>query len=219
MVNAVCGVISQQFVAREGNDLILQSWVENLENILNQSKTENVCYDFKMGLHSLHGAKELNESLISKIVKTLTAMANSHAGENFVILGVADCKEDSKKHEEKFKKVPRSYGGFYVTGVGDEAVAYHKNIDAYQQKLQQCLEKQPIDDKTKRLIQRNVIFFKYYDKDIVLMKIIRGESPIKYDGRIYVRKIANTDPNPIESDKEFDFYKEFLEQSNRYPYN
>ncbi|TVP14914.1 DUF262 domain-containing protein [Shewanella sp. KCT] len=219
MVKAVCGVINSQFVAREGLDVSSQSWVENLENILNQSKTESVCYDFKIGLHPLFGDCSFNGKLTSKIVKTLTAMANSHAGENYVILGVADSKEDALKHEKKYGIAPRSYGDFYITGIGSEAQQHHKDIDAYQQKLQQVLESQPIDEKTKRLIQRNVVFFKYYEKDVVMLKIIRGDSPIKYDGKIYVRKLANTDPNPIDNDKEFEFFKEFMEQSKRYPYN
>ncbi|WP_434926313.1 AlbA family DNA-binding domain-containing protein [Shewanella sp. HL-SH2] len=219
MVKAVCGVIDSQFIAREGMDLTSQSWVQNLENILNQSKTESVCYDFKIGLHALLGNDSFSEKLTSKIVKTLTAMANSHAGDNYVILGVADSKEDASMHEKKYGIKPRCYGDFFITGIGDEANLHHKDIDAYQQKLQQVLENAPVDDKTKRIIQRNVVFFKYYDKDVVMLKIIRGDSPIKYDGKIYVRKLANTDPNPIESDKEFEFFKEFIEQSSRYPYN
>jgi hypothetical protein len=219
MIKAVCGVISSQFIPREGLDPTKISWIENLENILTQSKTENVCYDFKIGLHSLGGKDSFNEALVSKIVKTLIAMSNSHAGNNYIILGVADKKQDADQHQNKYSVEPKFFGNFYITGIGDEARRYHRNIDAYQQNLQQCLENQPIDDATKRLIQRNVVFFSYYDKDLVLMTIIRGDSPIKYDGRIYVRKIANTDPEPIESSKEFEFYKEFIAQTDRYPYN
>jgi hypothetical protein len=219
MIKAVCGVISSQFIAREGQDPTERSWVENLENILTQSKTENVCYDFKIGLHSLDGQGSFNEALVSKIVKTLVAMSNSHAGNNYIILGVADKKQDADKHQNQYNVEPKFFSNFYITGIGDEAIKYHKNIDGYLQKLQQSLENQPITDATKRLIQRNVSSFNYYDKALVLMTIIRGDIPIKYDDRIYVRKIANTDPKPIESEKEFEFYREFIEQTNRYPYN
>lgn len=33
-------------------------------------------------------------------------MANSHAGDNYVILGVANNETDAKKHEEKYKIRP-----------------------------------------------------------------------------------------------------------------
>jgi hypothetical protein len=71
----------------------------------------------------------------------------------------------------------------------------------------------------KRAIQRNAVFIKYYDKDVVLMKITRGKSPIKYGVKIYVRKLANTDPEPISEENEFAFFGEFMEQSSRYPYS
>lgn len=217
MVKAVVGVIDSHFIAREGIDPTSQSWMKNLENILNQSRTENICYDFKIGLYPLSGAGIYNEKLISKIVKTLTAMANSHAGENYIIIGVADNEQDALKHEEKYGYKAKVYNGFYISGIGSEAKTNKLNIDTYQQKLQQCIEKEPISDQAKRLILRNIVFSKYYDKDVVMMKIIRGDEPIEYDKEIYVRKIANTDPNPV-NDK-FAFYKEFMAQSKRLPYS
>lgn len=219
MVSAVSGVIKDHFVPRDGMDPNALSWIENLENILNQSRTENVCYDFKIGLHGLDSkSTEFNTVLVSKIIKTLTAMANSHNGDSYVILGVADCDADANRHRDTYKVHPRKYGSFWITGIDSEAIKYHSTIDAYQQLVQQTIDKEPVSDEVKRLIQRNIIFVKYHEKEVVIMKISRMKTPIKYDNKIYVRKIANTDPNPIESDSEFLFYQEFIEQSGRYPY-
>lgn len=213
---AICGVISHQFIAREGLDPTSQSYVDNLENILTQSTTENICYDFKIGFHSFVN-DQFNNKLFSKVIKTLTAMSNSHAGENFVIIGVADNKDDARKYEEKYNSPPKTYKNFFITGIDSEALNFHRSIDQYQQKIQQLIEKEPIDEEIKRKIARNVLFFKYYDKHLIMFKIIRGETPISYDGKLYVRKIANTDPNDVKDT--FAFYKEFMEQSSRYPYN
>lgn len=218
MIKAVIGIIGSHFIPREGLDPTSQSWIENLENILNQSKTESVCYDFKMGLYSLQDNTNLNGKLVSKIIKTLTAMANSHAGNNYVILGVADNKEDSIRHEKFYNSKSKSYGNFFITGINNEAIKYNKDIDTYQQKLQQLIQQEPINEEIKRLLMRNIVFFTYYDKDVVMFKIIRGKEPIRYDDKIYVRKMANNDPNPIEKNDEFKFFQEFLEQSTRYPY-
>lgn len=104
MIRAVSGVLSPQFIAREGMDPLSQSWVENLENILNQSRTENVCYDFKIGFYPLNESNDFNSALLSKVVKTLTAMANSHAGENYIVVGVADNHRDAEKYCEKYNQ-------------------------------------------------------------------------------------------------------------------
>ena len=219
MVKAVCGVIGGNFIQREGMDPTAVSWVENLECILNQSRTENVCYDFKIGLHSLAGSGELNNGLLSKIVKTLTAMCNSHAGDNYVVLGVADNETDAHRHQNIYKHFPRKYASFFITGVGAEAEKYHKTLDAYLQKIHQMIEAEPINDETKRAIERHIVSIKYYDKDVIMLKLSRSKAPIRYDNKIYIRKITNTDPKPIAQDDEFDFFIEFKEQSNRYPYS
>lgn len=219
MINATKGVLAPHFIPREGMDPTAISWVENLQNILNQSRTENVCYDFKIGLHELSRVGELNEKLLPKIVKTLTAMSNSHTGDSYVIIGVADCEADARRHDTTYASKSLMYNGFYVTGVGAEANKFYKGLDGYQQKLHQLIESEPIGEDVKRAIQRNVVFIKYYDKDVVLMKITRSKAPTKYAGKIYVRKLANTDPEPISEENEFAFFAEFIEQSSRYPYS
>lgn len=218
MINSVRGVLAPHFIAREGMDPTAMSWVENLQNILNQSRTENVCYDFKIGLHSLTPQGDLNSKALPKIIRTLTAMSNSHTGDSYVIIGVADNEGDAARHDKTYSTTAIKYGDFYVTGVGAEAEKYYQNIDAYQQFMQQIIDATPVSDEAKRAIQRNVVFIKYYDKDVILLKITRGKSPLKYDGKIYVRKIANTDPQPIPEENEFAFFAEFMEQSSRYPY-
>ena len=67
MINATKGVLAPHFIPREGMDPTAISWVENLQNILNQSRTENVCYDFKIGLHELSRVGQLNEKLLQKL--------------------------------------------------------------------------------------------------------------------------------------------------------
>lgn len=219
MVKAVSGVIAPHFIPRGTMDPTAMSWVDNLQNILNQSRTENVCYDFKIGLHHLKGSGELNQNLFSKIIKTLTAMCNSHTGDNYVVIGVADDGQAANVHNQRYSSKAKKYESFYVTGVGDEAIKYYGTLDNYQQKIRQLIEKEPINEETKRIIQRQVVFIKYYDKDVVLVKMARGKAPTRYNNQIFVRKIASNEPNPIPQDDEFAFFEEFREQSNRYPYN
>ncbi|MEP9346889.1 DUF262 domain-containing protein [Enterobacter roggenkampii] len=219
LVLSIKGIMSKNFSPREGVDPTIQSWVDNLENILTQSRTEGVGYDFKAGLHSFDGNTQFNNKTLSKIVKTLTAMANSHAGDNYIILGVADNKTAADNHKNAYHKEPKQYAGYYITGINDEAEKHHTNLDKYLLKIHQTLEKEPISEETKRLIQRNVLPFTYYDKEIILFKIRRESKPIEYNGEVYIRKMSNVDPTPIPKDKIYEFYTEFMEQSKRYPYN
>lgn len=217
IASAVIGVIRKHFVAREGSSPDLQFGIDNLENILTCAKTERTYYDFKIGLHDLNEKCAFNKGVVSKIVRTLSAMVNSNAGKSVTILGVADKERDAKIHEEIYGVKARSFGYFYVTGIEDEANRHHGSLDQYEQKLVQYIENEPIDEAFKRLILRNLSTFSYYDKHVTVMEVHREEEPVKYDGKIYVRKGSHNDPKPIES--EIEFYKEFIAQKERYPYS
>lgn len=218
LVDAVSGVISDCFIKNANTDPSTQSWLENFENILHQSRTENVCYDFKCGIHDLKQGVQKQPEDISKIIKTLCAMHNSHIGSSYILLGVADSDKTAFRHEQIYGRTPRNYEEFKVVGIGDEAISIHKNIDGYQQYIYQKIDSSNIDDITKRNITRNIKFIRYYDKDIVVFKIDRMQRPALFDGKVFVRKIANVDPNPIPQEALFDFYEEFKAQGQQYPY-
>lgn len=119
---SIFGVIKCHFKPKSGTDRHLSSWVESLENILNESRTEQVCYDFKVGLHKFSdGSGELIEETFNKIIKTLSAMTNSKSGDCFVILGVADKEKDANQHLDFYKSEYVKYNDFCIVGIDAEA--------------------------------------------------------------------------------------------------
>lgn len=146
-----------------------------------------------MGLHSL--AKDddsFNQGVFSKIIKTLTAMANTlPKASGYCIIGVADnentAKSYAKKHNDKYIK----YSKFFVTGVNSEAEKYHADIDKYFTKLSQLIKNEPISDRDKDNISRNISIVNYFDKAVVVLKIESGDKPSVYQGKYFVRHGSN----------------------------
>ncbi|WP_316316907.1 hypothetical protein, partial [Clavibacter michiganensis] len=68
-------------------------------------------------------------------------------------------------------------------------------------------------------ITRNVRTIRYYDKDIVVLKIDRMAKPALFEGMVYVRKLANVDPKPVSQEDMFEFFEEFKAQGQQYPYS
>ncbi|MDO6815973.1 DUF262 domain-containing protein [Cobetia amphilecti] len=219
MVKAVKGVIEESFVSTGDLDPATRSWTENFETILQQSRTENVCYDFKTGLLPLRRDAGKNDASFEKIIKTLTAMHNSYASSVYVLLGVADREITAKKHKEVYSIPYLEKYGFFITGVTGEAQAKFKDIDGYQQYIHQKIQASPITEEAKRNIQRNTLVMKYYNHDVVVMKMDRMDKPAYYNDKIYVRKMANNEPDPISNDKLFEFFNEFKKQGEQYPYS
>ncbi|WP_077600295.1 GmrSD restriction endonuclease domain-containing protein [Salinivibrio kushneri] len=193
--DALVGVIKKCFSKRNDNDPSRNQWVTKFENILMQSSTEQTLYDFKVGLHPLNdNGKNLDLDTFSKVIKTLTAMANTLPGATgYCILGVADTKGCSERHKEIYGGNPVPYLSFRITGVNGEAEKHHGSVDKYFTKLVQLVKNQPISERDKDKISRNIASVRYFDKEIIILKIESGETPSIYDGKYYVRHGSNVD--------------------------
>lgn len=212
LAKSIYGVISKHFSPKVGSDPHLSGWVASLENILNESKTEQACYDFKMGFAQISGVTNpFLPKIVSKIVKTLTAMTNSKPGECYVIVGVADSESDAKAHDAYYNSQSIKYKDFYITGIDGEAAKYHKSIGELEQKVVQQIDNEPIDNELKQKIKSELVAFSYQNKQILLFKAARGDQPALYDGKYYKRTMSHVEE--IDRKGEFGFFKLFERDS------
>ncbi|WKD48208.1 AlbA family DNA-binding domain-containing protein [Microbulbifer spongiae] len=193
--DALYGVIHSCFEESSRKDPARNHWVTRFENILMQSSTEQALYDFKIGLHPLiEGKKVFSNVTFSKIVKTLTSMANTFCGAiGYCLIGVADDKRSADRFCKIYGEKYIQYSSFYITGVNSEAGNSHGDLDSYFTELVQLIQKEPISDRNKDNLSRNITNVKYFDKDIIVMKIESDNKPSIYDGKYYVRHGSSVD--------------------------
>ena len=209
---AVFGVISKNFMPKTGSDQHLAGWVASLENTLNTSKTEQVCYDFKMGFAQITGTeKPFLPGVVSKIVKTLIAMTNTKPGECFVIVGVAESEADAAKHTAQYGTPAIKYSDFYITGIDQEAIKHHGSLNKLEQKVVQHIENEPIEDEVKSKIKAELVSFSYQNKQVMQFKLTRGDSPVLYDQKYFKRTMSHLEE--IERKDELNFLKQFERES------
>lgn len=193
--DALYGVIRGCFIKTQETDPARSQWVTRFENILMQSSTEQTLYDFKVGLHALNDKNnEFNQKTFSKVIKTLTAMANTFPGSSgYCLLGVADTKVTAEKYKSLYGDEYISYSSFYITGVKKEADKHHGDLDKYFTKLVQLIKSEPISERDKDYLSRNISTIRYFDKDIIILKIESDSKPSIYDGKYFVRHGSNID--------------------------
>ncbi|MEY8212951.1 MAG: DUF262 domain-containing protein [Colwellia sp.] len=213
---SILGVIKPCFSPKVGTDRNLSAWVENLENILNESKTEQVCYDFKMGLNKIgDGSGDFVPKTFSKVVKTLVAMTNAMPGDCFVIIGVAESQTSAEAHKSHYNSDFIEYNGFYITGIDGEANKYHSGLEKYELKLLSLIDGEPISDSFKESIKSNMVTFTYQDKEILLFQSSRKEEPEMYDNKFHTRTMSHI--NEVERTKEYEFFTKFKKQNELAP--
>lgn len=193
LIEATKGIISKHFMKSKDNTFVPGNWIRNIENIINESKTEQQSYDFKMGLMTLSSTKkEFNFALVDKILKTLTAMTNSISGECTVIVGVAESEGDAKEHEAKFKRSYIKYASKYIVGIDSEAEFLHGGVDPYLKLLKDYIGKSKlISEDFKRKVLNKLSNFTYKEKEILIFRVERGTSPEAYDNKYYERHLSH----------------------------
>jgi len=192
-IKALSGVLKGCFGKRIDNDPARSQWITRFENLLMQSSTEQTLYDFKIGFHSLSDdGEKFNKELFSKVIRTLAAMANTlKNATGYCIIGVADDKSTADKYNEIYGTDYVSYSNFFITGINSEANKYHENTDKYFTKLSQLIKNEPISDRDKDNISRNILIIKYFDKTVIILKIESDSKPSIYDGKYFVRHGSN----------------------------
>jgi hypothetical protein len=209
-VDSLTGVIRKCFAKDNSNDPGRNHWITRLENILMQSSTEQTLYDFKMGLHSLDkDNSKFDQKLFSKIIKTLTAMANTLPNSvGYCVLGIADKELSAAQFAKFYGSKPIKYANFHICGIDDEAVKHHKDVDTYFTKLTQLVKNEPISDRDKDYISRNISSVKYFDKTVVILKIESDSKPSIYGNQYFVRHGSNLDE--VKPDSFADLFSRFV---------
>ncbi|WOZ76600.1 DUF262 domain-containing protein [Kosakonia sacchari] len=191
-IDSFVGVIKKCFKKSKENDPSKNQWVTRLENLLMQSSTEQTLYDFKTGFHSLVENAKFDKDLFSQVIKTLTAMANTLPGATgYCVIGIADTKASATRHKKIYESESISYSSFYVNGIDGEAARYHKDIDTYFTMLTNLVKNEPISDRDKDYISRNISTVRYFDKTVLIFKIESDTKPSIYGKQYFVRHGSN----------------------------
>lgn len=209
LIAATSGVLAPHFVERGEGDPMLYSYANELETLLKQSFTENTQYDFKQGIHNMDDGRR-NNTLIRKIFKTLTAMAN--AGKNatgYVLLGVADTFEDAEKIRQVYGQESIRVGDFYVTGINGEVEKYYENYDAYILTIRNALNDMPLQDHYRRQIGTKMRHVNYHGKSVIILRITCNSGPAIFDGAYYTRSGPSNDPVPVKAEEMPAFFAQF----------
>lgn len=212
LIKSTLGLIEDNFSSSKSGVFEPGGWIKNLENIINESKTESKYYDYKAGLVTTSPLdSKLNFSLIDKIIKTLTAMTNSYTGECMVIVGVAENIEGAKNHQQAFGKSYIKYADMYITGIDSEAMHISNSIDGYIKSVKDIIRGNKKTNKSfiGNIIQ-NSVNFSYKDKEILILRATREQLPTPYDGSYYIRDFSHNSKLEVGSEGFNNLFKTFM---------
>ena len=105
----------------------------------------------------------------------------------------------AERHKVIYGKDYASYSSFFITGIESEAEKFHGDIDKYFTRIVQLIKSEPISERDKDNISRNITTIRYFDKNIVVMKIESDSKPSVYGGKYFVRHGSNVNEVAAEN--------------------
>lgn len=101
-------------------------------------------------------------------------------------------------------------GNFYITGIdGEVNKSYKGNYDEYFSQFKNASQTMPLDEHYRRQIGSKMRMVSYYDKSIIIMKIVNDNGAIMFDNGYYTRVGANNDPEPVSAPEMPAFFAKF----------
>ncbi len=207
-IDQISGVIEKSFKKSGSFDPAKKHWISRFENILMNSTTEQTLYDFKVGLYELKAGSDFSLDLFSKCIKTLTAMANTQKGATgYIVIGVCENESTALSHKKIYGTKSAKYGSYFITGIDAEAIKYEKDIDTYFTRITNLIKSQPISDRDKDHIGRNIFTIKYYEKTVLIISLTSSSEPSIYGNNYYIRFGSNLEE--VKPKGIVDFVKRF----------
>lgn len=198
-INSISGLIQDAFSLGGEDNPALGDGTQELVNILNYSRTEQILYDFKIGFVPLNGDK-IDTTVIDQVIKTLTAINNTGPNRTgYVIIGVADKESDAIKYSEKFGTDYTKINELALCGVEHDVIAISQDLDRYTHTIKEYIRNcKSIPEVYRMHILTQMKAPMAYNKHTIVFKT-HYTAPVSFGSEYYLREF--TDVNKLKPEQ------------------
>ena len=208
LVDRIKSILIKHMIFKEENP----EWNDIFIKFLKRLFIEKQMYDFKIGIHDLHTGQE-NKDVISKCVKTLTAMANTKPREEgIIILGICDKESDVIDFKNFYNVEVPKYNDLYISGITNEAIKFYGSIQNFTKHIKERIEKQNVIPEVIQYILSNMDTVKYKNQTLIILKL-KATQPLFYDEQMYVRYESHNKPIKNGSPEFYKIFANFIKDT------
>jgi hypothetical protein len=172
-IDQVKGLIGKFFIKSDMRESIYGNHATtDIEAAIRRSEIELPNYELKQGLLSLSNQRSVDENVIDKVVKTISAMANN--GRNTmgkIIIGVTDKDTDAIRVKELDNIEPKKIGKRFVVGVNREAKALGISVENYFSKWKDAIKNSELSPSLRDSVLSHMDFNSFYGLGIIVITI------------------------------------------------
>lgn len=172
-IDSVKGLIGNFFIESDIRSQIYGNHATtDIESAIRRSEIELANYELKQGLLSLSEHRIIDEQLINKVIKTISAIANN--GQNNmgkVIIGVTDKDADADRIRKLDSIEPKKIGKRFVVGVNREAKALGISVEDYFSKWKNAIKNSEISPSLRDSVLSHMDFNSFYGLGVIVISI------------------------------------------------
>ena len=194
-IDTVKGVLKDYFTKAVVKPKIYDNHsTADIDSAIRRSEIELANYELKQGLLTLKEPRDVDSNIISKVVKTLCAIANNGPGRTGrVIIGVTDKDSDATRVKKLDTIEPRKVGKRQVVGVIREAKKLGISTEDYLGKWKDGIKKSGLSVHLKDSVLSSLDFNSYYGLGVIVLTV-PPQSELSYvDDEIYWRNGDSTE--------------------------
>jgi len=194
-IDSVKGIVRDCFQASTAvEDYSQYTWASQLETLLSNAVVEQQLFDCKQGFLVLGANRPFDEEALSKICRTLTAMANRGPGAvGYVLVGVADDEADARRIATLDGVAAMVFKGFNIVGVDREAIIRNQSSADYYTWIMQKIRSHPkLDPQLASIIGAESKVASYHGKILISLRVMGQSNPFFFDGALVDRVGSET---------------------------
>lgn len=193
-ISMIKTIISRYFIKKEKTSLKHGiGMIIDFENSFRRSKHETSRYEFKQGIVSLDGKFKLDEKLITRIVYTVTAIANSAQGQDgYIFIGIADEQKDTERINKLYDTGHMVIYGKYIVGIDRELKKMKWTVDQYIRAFIARIKNSEIDEPLKTQVISQIDIIEYRGYSVIRIRIPKQNKLTFVGDKVFVRQGNNT---------------------------
>jgi Protein of unknown function DUF262 len=194
-INQVKGLIQEQFIP---NDRSPRAFIGNtspdIDAAIRRSEIELSNYELKQGILMLSKTREIDSTIIKKLVNTIAAIANNGPDSaGGIIIGVADKESDARRIEELDGIKSLKVGNRNIVGVKREAKILGISLEKYVAIIKDGLKNSALTESIKMSVLSTIDYSNYFDLGIITINVLPQKEMAFVGDAVYWRNMDSTE--------------------------
>jgi hypothetical protein len=192
-VDAVKGLLQDHLADSDLEHVYSNHSVAEIDAMIRRSEIEIPEYELKQGLLTLAPGRIVNEDVLTKVVKTICAIANNGAGRGgSIIVGVTNKVADADLISKIDAVSPRKVGSRKIVGVKREANLLGETTEQYFARWKNAIKNSDLSSPLKEDVLSSISYHEYFGFGLIMIGV-PGQKAVSYLGNdLYTRSGDDT---------------------------